>query len=199
MIHPDTELRFISERIGYGVVAKKMIPKGTITWVQDSLDQIVDPIAEAGLSVPMRKWLDRYSFTNHDGNKVLCWDLAKYVNHSFRPSCMSTAYDFEIAVRDILPGEQLTDDYGYLNVEEPFEAEDEQTDRKVVMPDDLLRHHEQWDALIQLHLHHIANVRQPLQMYLPLETWKEFGEVIAGRMPLRSILHCYYDRRGQLK
>jgi len=30
---------------------------------------------------------------------------------------MSTAYDFEIAVCEIHPGKQLTDDYGYLNVE----------------------------------------------------------------------------------
>jgi len=35
MIHPDTEVRFINDEIGYGVVAKKLIPKGTITWVQD--------------------------------------------------------------------------------------------------------------------------------------------------------------------
>ena len=31
------------------------------------------------------------------------------VNHSFKSTCMSTAYDFEIAIRDIYPGEQLTD------------------------------------------------------------------------------------------
>ena len=31
MIHPDTELRFINNVVGYGVVAKKLIPKGTIT------------------------------------------------------------------------------------------------------------------------------------------------------------------------
>lgn len=29
MIHPDTEVRFISNEIGYGVVATKFIPKGT--------------------------------------------------------------------------------------------------------------------------------------------------------------------------
>jgi len=43
MMHPDTEIRFISKEIGYGVVAKKIIPKGTITWVQDELDQIYTP------------------------------------------------------------------------------------------------------------------------------------------------------------
>ena len=32
MIHPDTELRFISPEIGFGVFATKLIPQGTITW-----------------------------------------------------------------------------------------------------------------------------------------------------------------------
>ncbi|NNE36124.1 MAG: SET domain-containing protein-lysine N-methyltransferase, partial [Rhodothermales bacterium] len=39
MLHPDTELRFISDDVGYGVVATQPIPKGTITWVHDDLDR----------------------------------------------------------------------------------------------------------------------------------------------------------------
>ncbi|WP_415035703.1 SET domain-containing protein [Flavobacterium sp.] len=122
MIHPDTEIRFISEQVGYGVVATKLIPKGTITWVQDELDRVYTPEEVQQLSPLMRDYLETYCFTNNRGEKVLCWDYAKYVNHSFVPSCFSTAYDFEIAIRDIQPGEQLTDDYGYLNLEAPFRS-----------------------------------------------------------------------------
>jgi hypothetical protein len=43
MIHPHTELQFISEKIGYGVVATKFIPKGTITWALDKLDRSFTP------------------------------------------------------------------------------------------------------------------------------------------------------------
>jgi hypothetical protein len=39
MIHPHTELRFISEAMGYGVFATRSIPKGTITWARDDFDQ----------------------------------------------------------------------------------------------------------------------------------------------------------------
>ncbi len=39
MMHPHSELRFINESIGYGVFATKFIPKGTITWILDELDQ----------------------------------------------------------------------------------------------------------------------------------------------------------------
>ena len=44
MIHPDTELQYINNEIGYGVVAKKLIPKGTITWVLDKLDREFTPM-----------------------------------------------------------------------------------------------------------------------------------------------------------
>jgi len=54
----------------------------------------------------------KYCYRNNKGHFVLCWDISRYVNHSFKSSCVSTAYDFEIAVRDIYPGEELKDDYG---------------------------------------------------------------------------------------
>jgi hypothetical protein len=193
MIHPDTELRFISDAIGYGVVAKKLIPKGTITWVQDDLDQVFTPERAAKLSPLMQDYLETYCFTNAEGNHVLCWDNAKFVNHSFNSSCMSTAYDFEIAVRDIQPGEQLTDDYGYLNISEPFEVVDEGTDRKVVYPDDLLRHYEEWDQMIKDNLQNMTKVNQPLQKFISEKTWTEFSKVIEGKDELRSLLTCYRD------
>lgn len=193
MIHPDTELRFISDSIGYGVVAKKFIPKGTITWVQDDLDRIFTPEDEQRISPKMRQYLETYCFTNSKGHKVLCWDNAKFVNHSFNPSCMSTAYDFEIAIRDIRPGEQLTDDYGYLNVSEPFEAEDEGSERKVVYPDDLLRYHGQWDDLVKENLPFIRKADQPLQSFIPDNLWLEFESVLEGKTELKSLLTCYYD------
>src|SRR5207244_1281605 len=37
MVHPDTEIRHIDDKIGYGVVAMRFIPRGTITWVADVL------------------------------------------------------------------------------------------------------------------------------------------------------------------
>ncbi|MGV3461484.1 MAG: SET domain-containing protein [Flavobacterium sp.] len=195
MIHPDTELRFINDVIGYGVVAKKFIPQGTITWVQDDLDRIFTQADIEKINPLMREHLEKYCFTNSKGDSVLCWDNARFVNHSFNPSCMSTAYDFEIAIRDIHPGEQLTDDYGYLNVSEPFEAEDEGTDRKVVHPDDILHYHEKWDGYIKDNLHNIAAVSQPLQKLIAAKTWDDFSRVIKGESELRSIKTCYFDHQ----
>ncbi len=193
MIHPDTELQFINDVIGYGVVAKKFIPKGTITWVQDELDQIFTPQKARQLSPLMQQYLETYCFTNSEGNHVLCWDNAKFVNHSFNSSCMSTAYDFEIAVRDIQPGEQLTDDYGYLNISEPFEVVDEGTERKIVYPDDILRYHAQWDQMVKDRFTDIQNVDQPLKKFISEETWTGFKKVMDGESELKSLLTCYFD------
>ncbi|WP_373058524.1 SET domain-containing protein [Zunongwangia sp. H14] len=193
MMHPDTEIRFISEEIGYGVVALKRLPKGTITWVQDELDQIYTPAEVEKMSEFAKQMIDKYTFRNNKGNFVLCWDTSKYVNHSFRSNCLSTAYDFEIAVRDIQEGEELTDDYGYLNVTEAFEAKDEHTERKVVYPNDLEKFHPQWDEQLQEAFEHIKNVSQPLQSLISAEVQQEIEMVLEGRKEMKSILHCYYN------
>lgn len=197
MMHPDTELRFISDEMGYGVVATGFIPKGTITWVQDELDQVYSPASVEKMHPKMRELVDKYSFRNNKGDLVLCWDLAKYVNHSFNANCLSTAYDFELAIRDIHPGEQLTDDYGYLNVSEPFVARDEGTSRKAVFPDDLLHYHEEWDKKLEKAFQDFEKVQQPLKELVKDKVLKKIKEQLQNNKPVDSILNLYY--RGNLR
>jgi len=192
MMHPDTEIRFISEEIGYGVVAKKIIPKGTITWVQDELDQIYTPKQVGKMEKLSQQMIDKYTFRNNKGNFVLCWDLAKYVNHSFKSNCLSTAYDFEIAVRDILPGEELTDDYGYLNITEAFEAKDEGAVRTTVYPDDLLHFHKEWDAGLEEAFAHFDKVEQPLKDLISAEIRDKMKSILKGQEKMDSILNLYF-------
>ena len=192
MMHPDTELRFINEEMGYGVVAKKFIPKGTITWVQDELDQALSADQIKKMHPGTRELVDKFSFRNHKGEFVLCWDLAKYVNHSFRSNCLSSAYDFEVAVRDIESGEQLTDDYGYLNISEPFRAYNEGTERDAVYPDDLLKYHEEWDAKLAGAFEEFENVDQPLLQYIKKKTLDSIRTSLRNNLPLKSILSLYY-------
>jgi hypothetical protein len=195
MIHPDTEVRFINAEKGYGLVATKFIPRGTITWVQDELDQIFKREKVETLNPYIRQYLETYSFTNKYGDYVLCWDNAKFVNHSFHPSCFSTPYDFEIAVRDIYPGEELTDDYGYLNVEKPFDVIDEGSQRKKVYPDDILHFYKEWDLLIKENAPKVTEVKQILTDLIPIPVWNEFLSALKNPDEMRSILECYYDRK----
>ncbi len=195
MLHPDTELRFINEQIGYGVVATRPIPKGTITWVLDDLDRVFSPSEVDALPEIYGQILDRYSFRDNRGNYVLCWDHARFVNHSFHSNCLSTAYDLELAVRDIAEGEELTDDYGYLNIDKPFEALPEKgTRRTMVMPDDLLRYHKQWDRQLMSAFRRFNQVPQPLLQVLKPETARKAEAVASGSGTMDSILNCYWAR-----
>lgn len=193
MIHPSTELRFINNEIGYGVVATEFIPKGTITWVLDRLDREFTRVELMEYEQIYQQILGKYCFRNKSGKFVLCWDNGRFVNHSFRSNCLSTAYDFELAVRDIQPGEELTDDYGYLNLTEPFRGLDEGTRRKHVYPDDLVKYHKIWDKKLVAAFRHITSVDQPLRELLPSTTWETCGRVAAGEERMASILGIYFD------
>lgn len=194
MIHPHSRLEFISPEKGYGLVATEFIPRGTITWVQDLLDQEFRPEEVNLLGDDYAEIIQTYSFRNQMGNYVLCWDHARFVNHSFRSNCLTTPYNFEIAVRDIHPGEELTDDYGYLNIEEPFEAlPEEGTDRRIVYPDDLLHFHQEWDRQLAENFPLISSVNQPLYYLLPDDVQRKIAAILHEGEPLGSILECYYD------
>jgi uncharacterized protein len=193
MIHPDTELRFINDQIGYGVVATKLIPKGTITWALDRLDRIFTP-AEIGSMTPVyRQIMDKYTYRNPQGNYVFCWDNARYINHSSNANCITTAYEFEIAIRDIQPGEELTDDYGYLNLEEPFEVLPEPgSSRTVVYPDDLVRYYAVWDDKLLNAFPVLEKVDQPLFHLLDEQTREKAKQIASGKIKMDSIINCYY-------
>ncbi|TFG72442.1 MAG: SET domain-containing protein-lysine N-methyltransferase [Flavobacteriales bacterium] len=197
MIHPNTELKFISREVGYGVVATEFIPAGTVTWVLDQLDREFTPAAFEAMPPIYQNILDTYTYRNNMGNFVLCWDLGRYVNHSFNSNCLTSAYDFELAIRDIHPGEQLTDDYGYLNIPQPFRGIDEGTKRKVVYPDDLLRYYKTWDKKLIEVFGNIPKLDQPLKELIPESVWTEINMVSKGKAQMKSILNNYYDEAKQ--
>lgn len=120
MIHPDTELRRVDARVGLGVFATRRIPRGTITWALDALDQRIDSQRLAALGRLYRPLVERYAYTNGHGERILCWDIGRFMNHSCEANTISTGWDFDLAIRDIEPGEQVTNDYTLLNLEESF-------------------------------------------------------------------------------
>ncbi len=195
MIHPHTELKFISEEIGYGVVATEFIPAGTITWVLDKFDREFSQAEVENMKPIYQNILETYSFRNNNGNFVLCWDNGRFVNHSFNSNCLTTAYDFEIAIRDIHPGEELTDDYGYLNISEPFRGINEGTKRKVVYPDDLLKYYKVWDKKLLKEFGTIPKLPQPLRELISDETWEEVVAVAENKKEMSSIINNYYPEK----
>lgn len=194
MIHPDTELRYINDTVGYGVVATKLIPKGTITWALDQLDRSFTREQLNGFDQVYKDILETYSYRNSQGDYVLCWDHGRFVNHSFNSNCLTTAYEFELAIRDILPGEQLTDDYGYLNISEPFKAASEGTRRKVVYPDDLEKYYKVWDKKLLKVFPLVTKLSQPLRKLISDTKWEEVNNISSGTKAMESIYSCYFKQ-----
>lgn len=124
MIHPDTQLVTIDGVVGSGVIATRRIPRGTITWVMDELDRTFTETEMSALPPCYDNLIDRWTFHDGRGRRVLCWDLGRYLNHSCEPNCGGSEYRFELALRDIEAGEQLTNDYAtlYMRPSESFEC-----------------------------------------------------------------------------
>ena len=199
MIHPDTELKFINPIVGYGVVATKFIPKGTITWIYDDFDRtfFLDEICK--MKQIHKDILKKYSYRDNKGGYVLCWDIARFVNHSFNSNCISTPYNFELAVRDIQIGEELTDDYGYLNVTEPFDCLPEPNSKRTqVLPDDILNFHEEWDAKLIDAFKYFNKVEQPFINLIQPEFYDKVIAIANGKAEMDSILSCYCNIKEEV-
>ncbi len=198
MIHPDTELRPVSEVVGLGVFAIKPIPKGSIVYVKDMFE-ISIPLAEMK-NIPnnLLPSINRYSFIESDGTRVVSWDHAKYVNHCCNANTLSTGYGFEIAIRDIATGEEMTDDYGLLNIEAEMQLCCGNKDCRVILkPDDFDQHVEKWDAQVSEALNSLRKVSQPLYDLMDVNTVCELESYLnTGRgyqsvstVKLRETLH----------
>jgi hypothetical protein len=98
MLHPDTELRPVSEAVGLGVFATRPIPRGTIVWVLDDLDQRLGSARLAKLGPRYEAALERYGYVDARGGYVLCWDLARWVNHACDANVRSPGWEIDVAV-----------------------------------------------------------------------------------------------------
>jgi hypothetical protein len=191
MLHPDTELRFINSKIGFGVFATRPIPRGSITWVQDELDRVLTAEKLRQLGPSYAATLAKYSYLSGRGEYILCWDLARYINHSCSPSCLSGGYNFELAVRDIDVGEELTDDYATLNLSESFQCLCGTPGcRGTVGQDDVYALADEWDDAVREAFPWIAKTPQPLWQLV--EEKREVDAALAGG----EIASCRVNLRG---
>lgn len=175
MIHPDTHIRYLGPGIGHGVFATRPIPCGAIVYVQDALDIVITQHDPRLADPRYASTIARFSYLDENGNRVISWDVGRYVNHCCRANTLSTGWGFEIAVRDIAAGEQITDDYRLYNyalsnpaalddVHCPYGFSDCARTLALTDPETLIAH---WDALIRSTLPGLRAIPQPLWAYLP--------------------------------
>jgi hypothetical protein len=172
MMHPDCEVRSVNDQVGAGVFATAFIPAGTIVYVEDPLDIVIHPDNPVLQNPILRPTIDKYAVLEPGERRVIGWDAAKYVNHCCQANIISTGYGFEIALRDIQPGEEVRDEYGVFNLGWTMELNCPHADgcRGSLRPDDFDRYSDQWDEKIQVVLRRALDVPQPLWPLLDAET-----------------------------
>ncbi len=172
MLHPDTRREFRTPEIGDGVVATRLIPRGTVIWVRDPLDLSITKQTFRLFPPSVREQIDKYTFYGEDDLMILCWDLARYTNHSCDPNSLTIRTDFTIAIRDIHPGEEFAEDYALLNLHEDqtFDCHCGAAQcRKRVGPHDVATQSDKWRDAISGAMALMDQVRQPLKFLLRAE------------------------------
>lgn len=194
MVHPHTELRHVSDEIGDGVFATRRIPKGTLVYVKDALEIDLSRAEFEALAPAIRDVADKYSYIDERGHRILSWDIAKYVNHSCEPNSISSGYGFEIAIRDIEEGEQITDEYGLFNLEWSIECHcGSNSCRGRIRGSDIDEYYPRWDEWVIDALKNFRNVEQPLFPYMERDKAKSLEKYLKTGKGYRSVYelkHC---------
>ena len=201
MLHPSTEVREVNDQVGKGVFATADLPMGTITYAWDPLELEIQPDDPRLEDPSLAPAIERYSYIDPNGVRILSWDDAKYVNHCCQCNTMSTAYGFEIAIRNISAGEEITDEYGMFNLQSPMLVHCATGPcRKRVEATDLERNYRHWDRLVQAALKVAIGVDQPLWHLLDVTTTTAVERYARWGDGYRSVreLHALAHVREQL-
>lgn len=197
MLHPATRLTWINDEVGYGVVATDRIVAGTILWVLDPLDRILRADEVEALGGDVVTFVDRYSFVTAGGSRVLCWDHARFMNHHCEPTSLSPGVHFDLAVRDIEPGEEITCDYAALNLREPMRCRCGHSEcRRVVSGYDFEGLAAGWDQRLRAAVRYASGVHQPLERWLPDLAALAFWSAHPEQLP-SSKGHLYRRTNGE--
>ena len=102
---------------GLGVFAASPIRTGTAVWrFAKGLDMEFAPDIVDGLPEHVRAFFAHYGYLDRNvGRIILCFDDARFVNHSSTPNVATDyaqdRYGLDVALRDIAAGEEITMDY----------------------------------------------------------------------------------------
>lgn len=122
--NPFTEMAEVrpSSYHGWGVFAKVPIPKGTVWWQARPEDVLLisqsqyETLATSPPSPQTEQFLDAiltFSYYPADLNELIfILDGGRFVNHSYTPNSIDHPAKLQsVALRDIMPGEEIVEDY----------------------------------------------------------------------------------------
>lgn len=186
MIIPAVEVKE-TENMGKGVFAKEFIPKGTITCFECIKCRIFS-------EKEFNKLPDKenvYIYRKKDGTFLEPCDETKYLNHSCNANTLNYDGMFDVAVRDINKGEEITFDYRvfYDYPRDEFACNCRESNCcKVVKfihpaPKELQK---LWDERLNSALKLINKVRQPLKNFLLKNLNFPMKDILTQKLYLES-------------
>ena len=97
---------------GVGVFSEDHIPQGAVVWQwHEGIDRRIAPDVVEALPPFCQDFLKRYGWIE-GGQYTICIDNERFINHSDTPNCVFSEDGTQaIAARDILAGEEITQDY----------------------------------------------------------------------------------------
>lgn len=114
----------VSPIAGIGLFADEDIAKGTATWrFMPGFDLLFSPAEISALPPLARDMLQTYTYLHQPTGKfVFCLDNARFMNHADNPNTAGVHEEgviegYDVALRDIAKGEELTCDYGAFDGE----------------------------------------------------------------------------------
>ncbi|MEZ4883513.1 MAG: SET domain-containing protein [Chitinophagales bacterium] len=199
MIHPQTSLRYINDVVGYGVFAKAFIPKGTVIQAHDALEIEIPEVVYEQYDASIKQYAQKYAYINAEGTRVVSWDFAKYTNHCCDSNTLCTGYGFDLVIRDIEEGEEITCEYGPLNVETEMPLECARPGcRGLYSPTDFEKYHSVWDEKIKNALVHFREVEQPLLVFLEVKTLGQIGDFLMDNHQYQSVTNLKWHTKTVL-
>ncbi len=105
---------------GIGLFSKEFISKDTIIWsFNPKLDIVISRKEMAELGVYARETFLRYCYQPDQETYVLCFDDARFINHSDDPNTTddSKKEGYVIAAKDINSGEEITSNYKVFDLD----------------------------------------------------------------------------------
>lgn len=100
-----------AEGKGMGLFAKRFIPKGTMVTGECEKYMVISPEDFSRLARDEQESLLHFCLTRKDGSVLVLTDEGRFMNHSCNANILETGFGFDIVVRDIMEGEELTADY----------------------------------------------------------------------------------------
>jgi hypothetical protein len=174
--------------VGCGVFATAFIPKGTIVYVKDFMELSITPEIYEQLPLVLKEKVEKYSYIENQGNRIVSWDHGKYVNHCCDCNTISTGYGFEIAIRDIQEGEEITDEYGLFNVPANMPLQCSKPNcRMSLRIDDVDHYYPQWDEKVKSALVLLQDVDQPLMPLVDKVTYQRVLDFLKDPKDYESV------------